>query len=158
MEEALTKGAAAKASRCGVIRTRAVTRPTTILLLRIRYLLNQPQRPPLLSEEVRVNGFTTVANGGREWLADLDALRLLAEAKPDANVAMPEKRQLVATALEDWPAIEPTIHERIKTRAAELEKSHKRVRQAVSLRVRELTVVPQFPPDLLGLLVLHPMD
>ncbi len=44
MEEALTKGGAASASRCGVIRTRAVSRLTTILLLRIRYLLQQPER------------------------------------------------------------------------------------------------------------------
>lgn len=157
MEEALTKGAAAKASRCGVIRTRAVSRLTTILLLRIRYLLNQPQRAPLLSEEVRVMGFTTAASGGREWLGDGDALRLLAEAQPDANVPMPEKRHLVSATLEGWPALASTLQERIKARADELEKSHKRVRQAVSLRVRELTVEPQFPPDLLGLLVLQPM-
>ena len=49
------------------------------------------------------------------------------------------------------------LYERIALRAAELEKSHKRVRQAVSLRVRELTATPQLPPDLLGLLVLQPV-
>jgi len=58
MEEALTKSGAATATRCGVIKTRAVSRLSTILLLRVRYLLNQPDRPPLLSEEVLVAGFT----------------------------------------------------------------------------------------------------
>ncbi|NMC21964.1 MAG: DEAD/DEAH box helicase, partial [Thermogutta sp.] len=38
MEEALTKGGAATATRCGVIRTEAVSRLTGILLLRVRYL------------------------------------------------------------------------------------------------------------------------
>jgi hypothetical protein len=31
------------------------------------------------------------------------------------------------------------------------------VRKAVSLKVRELTVKPQLPPDLLGILVLQPV-
>ncbi len=158
MEEALTKHGHATASRCGVIRTRTVSRLTTVSLLRVRYLLHQPERAPLLSEEVLVAACTDgSAPGVRQWLADADALRLLAEAKPDANVPMVEKRELVAAALEVWPTRESTLRERIKMRADELEKSYKRVRQAVSLRVRELTVAPQLPPDLLGLLILQPM-
>ena len=179
MEEALTRSGAATATRCGVIKTRAVSRLSTILLLRVRYLLNQPDRPPLLSEEILVAGFTagkgdsphlceapsgpfrqmgTVPfSGAREWLSDADALRLLADARPDANLVMAEKRELVEAALKAWPNIEPTVRQRITARAAELEKSHKRVRQAVSLRVRQLTVRPQFPPDLLGILILQPL-
>ena len=45
----------------------------------------------------------------------------------------------------------------VSKRGAELERSHKRVRQAVGLRVRELAVAPQFPPDLLGVLILQPV-
>jgi hypothetical protein len=158
MEEALTKGAAASATRCGVIRTRAVARLTTIALLRVRYLLQQPEKAPLLSEEVVVAGFTPGTKpGARDWLADDEALGLLGAARPDANVPLAEKRQLVGAALVVWPALEGALRERIGARAALLEKSHKRVRQAVALRVRQLTVVPQFPPDLLGLLLLQPL-
>lgn len=182
MEEALTRSGAATAARCGVIKTRAVSRLSTILLLRVRYLVNQPDRAPLLSEEIVVAGFThrlpsppgrgaggegrssspsgRGAGGegdqGRQWLSDADALRLLA-AQPDANLAMAEKRELVEAALAEWPTLEPSVRERITARAAELEKSHKRVRQAVSLKVRQLTVTPQFPPDLLGILILQPV-
>ncbi|GIW55594.1 MAG: hypothetical protein KatS3mg082_1998 [Nitrospiraceae bacterium] len=56
-----------------------------------------------------------------------------------------------------WPDLEPDIRQQIESRAAELEKSHKRVRQAVSLKVRQLSLAPQFPPDLLGILVLQPV-
>jgi hypothetical protein len=35
--------------------------------------------------------------------------------------------------------------------------AHRRIRQAVSMKVRGLTVRPQLPPDLLGLLVLQPL-
>ncbi len=186
MEEALTRSGAATATRCGVIKTRAVSRVSTILLLRVRYLVNQPDRAPLLAEEIVVAGFTYGGASGRkplphaaisgrkpparqgpqqpaatgsaiEWLSDADALRLLAEARPDANVPLAEKRELVEAALHAWPALEPAVRRRITARAAELEASHKRVRQAVSLRVRQLDVAPQFPPDLLGILVLQPV-
>src|SRR5439155_11970604 len=56
MEEALTKGGAARASRCGAIRTRAVSRLTTLYLLRLRFLIEQPDRTPLLAEEVHIFG------------------------------------------------------------------------------------------------------
>ena len=160
MEEALTQGGSGLASRCGVIRTRAVQRLSTILLLRVRYLLTQPNRAPLLSEEVLVAGFSGLQPEpqiGRDWYEDKEALRLLANAKPDANIPMPEKRRLIDAALLAWPKLESALNEKINARSEDLERSHKRVRQAVAMRVRELAVEPQFPPDLLGLLVLQPV-
>ena len=158
LEEALTKSGAATASRCGVIRTRSVSRMTTILLLRVRYLVQQPGRAPLLSEELLVLGFTNAgAPAEHSWLSEGEAFRLLAEAKPDANVPMPEKRELVTAALSEWPGLQPALRGRIAERGAELERSYKRVRQVIGMRVRELSVAPQFPPDLLGILVLQPM-
>jgi hypothetical protein len=157
MEEALTRHGEATASRCGVIRTRAVSALTTVLLLRVRYLVEQPQRTTLLSEEVLVSGYTNIAQGEPEWINDVEALRLLAEAKPDANVPREEKRKLIEVALSDWrQTVEAVLPPRIKARGVALEQSHKRIRQAVSLRVRELAVKPQLPPDLLGILVLQP--
>jgi superfamily II DNA or RNA helicase len=158
MEEAMTRGAAATAARCGVIRTRAVPRLTTILLLRVRYLLQQPAKAPLLSEEVVVTGFVHGTKAGvRDWFGDGEALRLLGDARPDANLPLAEKRQMIAEALAAWPALEAALRPRLGARAGELEKSHKRVRQAVALKVRQLTVTPQLPPDLLGILVLQPV-
>jgi hypothetical protein len=181
LEEALTKCDNAVASRCGVLRTRAVTRLTILLLLRIRYLIEQPQKAPLLSEEVGVLGYeqpSVVWAGPRacpdtpsaRWLSDDEALRLLAEAKPDANVPLAEKQELVRMVLNElgeWRSthgewnrehpIQQDIRERILARASALEESHRRIRQAVSLRVRELAVNLQFPPDFLGLLVLQPV-
>ncbi|WP_216641421.1 helicase-related protein [Thermus scotoductus] len=170
LEEALTKGKDAVASRCGVMRTRAVDTLTALLLLRVRYLVEIPERVPLLSEEVLVMGYHSLSDEEDPWLDDDEALRLLAEAKPDANIPFAEKRELVEMVLEEigawggdgqvWGAGHPLqarIRARIGGRAKELEESHKRIRKAVSLRVRELRVLPQFPPDLLGLLVLQPV-
>jgi hypothetical protein len=157
LEEALTRPGAARAARCGVIRTRAVARLTTVLLLRVRYLVEFPGRTPLLSEEVLVTAHTGLDPGAPRWLDDGEALRLLVEAEPHANVPMAEKRELVAAALRDWPATEPALRQRIAARAQELEAAHKRVRRAARLRVRELTVTPQLPADLLQVLVLQPV-
>src|SRR5574341_513818 len=110
--------------RCGVIRTRGVTQLTTILLLRARYLLQQPERSSLLSEEVIVEGLTGGTKGDTHaWLAEGEALRLLAEAKPEANVPMTEKRLLAKAALDVWPALAGGVAERIRARVSEVEKS-----------------------------------
>jgi superfamily II DNA or RNA helicase len=169
-EEALTRHGQATASRCGVLRTRAVAELTTILLLRVRYLLEQPQARPLLSEEILVAGYREGGANNAQWLAGAEALRLLAEARPDANVPMAEKRELVQHALSglgDWgassgawgqgSAIQRGVRERVVERATELTEAHKRIRQSVALRVRGLEVKPQLPPDLLGVLVLQPV-
>ena len=157
MEEAIEKGSRATSTRCGVIRTRAVSRLRSILLLRVRYLLERPDRRPLLSEEVLVRGVASGGLGAKpEWLPDDEALRLLA-VTPDANVPLSEKRQLTASALDSWPVLEEALREPIAARAAALRESHRRVRRAVGQRVRRLSVVPQHPPDLLGILVLQPV-
>lgn len=157
LEEALTRGGAARAARCGVIATRAVPGPTTLLLLRVRYLVEQPERPPLLSEEVRAMGFAGDPTRPA-WLPDDRALRLLAEAKADANVAREEKRRHLEQILPRWPELERALRPGLLERASELEGAHKRIRQAVRLRVREWKLQPQLPPDLLGLLLLLPVE
>jgi len=170
LEEALTKGAQAVVSRCGALRTRGVDRLTALVLLRVRYLIEIPQKPPMLSEEVLVTGFRLHSPGRQPWLDNDEALRLLSQATADANIPMAEKRELVQSALDaigDWAAaddhrkddnpLRQEVFEMIRGRARQLEESHKRIRKAVSLRVRELKVTPQFPPDLLGILVLQPM-
>lgn len=169
-EEALSRPGNASVSRCGAIRTRAVEALTTILLLRVRYLVEQPELRPLLSEEVLVLAFSEAGPADAIWLEPGDALRLLAEARPDANIPLAEKRELVERALAsvgDWEEtagewgkdhpLRGAIRDRLTRRAKELTDAHKRIRQAVSLRVRGLEVRPQFPPDLLGILVLQPV-
>jgi len=155
MEEALTKGAAARASRCGAMRTRAVSRLTNLYLLRLRFLIEQPDRTPMLAEEVQVIGHTGTADKP-VWLAGNEVLTLLEKAQADANIGDAEKRELVSAALDGWDKLDSAIKEKITGRAEALTEAHRRIRQAVSMRVRGLTIKPQMPPDLLGLLVLQP--
>ena len=155
MEEALTKGAAARASRCGALRTRVVSRLTSLYLLRLRFLIEQPNSTPMLAEEVLVIGHTGPADKP-VWLAGADVLALLEQAQADANIGDAEKRELVTASLTGWDKLDSAIKENITGRAEALTEAHRRIRQAVSMKVRGLTVTPQLPPDLLGLLVLQP--
>ncbi len=152
-------------SRCGAVRTRAVTVVTDIFLLRVRYLIHPPPEEsspegpsprPLLAEEALLLGFEPHARGGR-WLPHEQTLLLLTQAQPDANIPLGEKRELVQQALDLWPRLEGDVRSHLHRRAAELADSHNRLRQAVSMPARALEVQPQLPPDVIGVLVLQPM-
>jgi hypothetical protein len=156
MEEALTKGAAARASRCGAMRTRGVSQVTTLYLLRLRFLIEQPGRTPLLAEEVQIVGHTGTADKPT-WLASEQALTLLEKAHADANLGTEEKCELVSSAIAGWDKLDSALRQHITGRAEALTEAHRRIRHAVSMRVRGLAVKPQMPPDLLGILVLQPL-
>jgi superfamily II DNA or RNA helicase len=157
IEEALRRPGKARASRCGVMRTLAVQRLTTIFLLRVRYLVALPDKTPMLAEEVQVVAYAGFDGGVPRWLETSDAVRLLGESQPAGNIPMSEKRDLIGIALNEWEALQQAVSDRLAARAADLERAYKRVRQAAQLRVRELAVTPQLPPDLLGILVLQPV-
>jgi len=158
LEESLTEGGAARASRCGVIRTRAVAKPTTLCLLRARYLFEVPDRPQELAEEVIAFGWESPAGGKASLLSPASALGLLAEAKPDANISLPDKQKQIESALSAWRAREAAVNALLDKRAAELLATHRRIRQALSLKIRNFVVQPQSPPDLLGIVVYLPME
>jgi superfamily II DNA or RNA helicase len=153
-------------SRCGAICTREVSRLTVLLLLRVRYLIEIPQQPALLAEEVVVTGYERHQPNPR-WLSRDAAYRLLT-AEPSANIPPAEKEELVSIVLQElvvreepsrWRLsdfAETQTSQLVHDRAKEMETSHKRIRQAVSSPVRNLSVRPQMPPDLLGVLVLQP--
>lgn len=156
--EGAISGEARAASRCGAIRTDAVDRLTILYLLRARHLLEQPEKPSLLCEEVLVLG---QRGFGEDWLSREEALQLLSRAVPAANIPLEEKRELVEFAISH---IEPILREEgselgriLAERARGLEEGYKRLRRTVGEPVRGVRVRPQWPPDLLGILVLQPI-
>lgn len=157
MEEALLAGADARAARCGVMRTGIVTRLTTLYLLRVRYLLEQPDRAASLAEEVQVVAWRAHGRGDVAWLSTDDSLQLLTNANSEAEIPMSEKRELIDAALSAWENIQPSLREILDQRAAKLLESQRQIRQTLAMKVRNLDYKPQLPPDLLGILVLQPL-
>ena len=155
--ESALSGKEGPASRCGAIRTDAVSRLTILLLLRARYLLELPEKDPILAEEVLVTGFV----GGEESLLPREkALGLLGSAKPVGNIPEAEKRELVEFVLErvkPWVETEQSpLRGLLEERSVEIAEAHRRLRRTLGERVRGLAVQPQWPPDVLGILVLQP--
>ncbi|WP_171162537.1 helicase-related protein [Streptomyces sp. I05A-00742] len=147
------------ARRCGVVRTTAVRRPTTMLLVRHRFQLNLPTRDggvrTQLAEDARV-----VAFQGRpeapQWLPEEEALALLtarATGNSDPGFATDHITQILAalhTGLMD------ELRFRSKAAAKELEASHHRVRTAAKARLAGLRAAPQGDPDVLGVFLYRP--
>ncbi|MGI9862835.1 helicase-related protein [Moorella naiadis] len=156
LESALS-GASQAGARCGVVRTAQVERRTVLLLLRLRHLLEQPDRPPLLAEEVAVIALQGYPPGRLAFLPEEEARRLLLTASPDAPVSQEERREVLSEVFDWWEVLLPYLKERAEARARRVLEAHRRVRVAAGLVRRGLAVRPQFPPDLLGVLVLLPV-
>ncbi len=157
LESALVGGGQSPAARCGVLRTTKVGRRTVLLLLRLRYLVEQPNQAPLLAEEVVVLGLQGRSPASPVFLEEDDARRLLVEAAPNAPVSSQERREVLAEVLGWWDDLLPHLEAKVKERAQRVLDAHRRVRAAARMIRRGLAVRPQFPPDLLGILLLLPV-
>ncbi len=154
------------AARCGVVRTKAVDRRTTLLLVRLRYHIETEiksgprgkevaERRQLLAEDSQVLAFAGSPQSA-EWLSKEQAEALL-EAIPDANIAPELQRDALQRILDGVPALMPHLESAAQSRAAELLEAHRRVRSAARLRGVSQHVEPQLPPDILGVYVFLPV-
>ncbi|MFY1615893.1 DEAD/DEAH box helicase [Micromonospora sp. WMMD736] len=145
------------ARRCGVIRTRAVSGRTTLLLVRYRFHLTLPSRTgtrQLVAEDARLLAFAG-APANATWLPTDDALRLL-DAAADENTDPDFGERTMSRILGGLPEVTDHLETYGEELAAELLASHRRVRSAAGEIVRGLTVTAQRPADILGAYVYLP--
>jgi len=154
-EEAFEKGADAKAARCGVIRSNAVSKRTHLYLLRARYSLSQPEGKSLFAEEVVPFGFRG-SPSNLEWLSNSETLQLLNEVKPHSNLTLSEKKEFATEGQNFFHELHSEIDNIIENRRKRLEESHLRVRSGAGMLRRGLKVSVHRPADLLGYLVILP--
>jgi len=160
-ERALAEDLPDIAARCGAIVTRAVTRRTTILLLRLRAQIGIEERDgtrwqrvqTLLSEEAV--GVAIAGTDEPRVLEDSDALALMA-AEPVRNMDPDERAYEVRESLDDLPRIIPAIEALARNRANTLLADHLRVRDASAVRGTRPIVEPCLPADVIGTFVLVP--
>jgi hypothetical protein len=157
LEEALTQHGGAHATRCGLIRSHVVDRRTSLLLMRLRFTLEEPERTPLLAEEVFVCGLRGFPPDRIEWILEEEVFDLLQRAKPEANISATERQEVLDEVLGWWDSLKPQLQSLIEKRAQKLLDSHRRIRTSAHLYRRGLSIKPHLPPDLLGILVLMPM-
>lgn len=162
LDAALDSRTEGGAARCGVTRTRAVERRTTLLLLRFRYHIETqtrtsqgPQLRQLLAEDCQVLAFAGSPQNP-EWLSQQQAEGLF-DVAPDANIGADLQREALERVLESISAITPQLEQAARNRAKELLSAHARVRSATRLRGVSQTVEPQLPPDVLGIYIFLPV-
>jgi hypothetical protein len=158
LETAVDPLADGVARRAGAIRTRAVPRRTTLLLVRLRYDLVTRRGPDVhaqLAEECLPVAFAG-APGAAEWLDEPVAEALL-RAEPDANILPEQAAGFVRRVLESMAALEPALAALAERRAQAVLDAHRRVRAAARLRGVTYQVEPRLPADVLGVYVYLPV-
>ncbi|MEV0661718.1 DEAD/DEAH box helicase [Actinomadura luteofluorescens] len=146
------------ARRCGVIRTRAVTTRTTLLLVRYRFHLTLPSRVgerQLVAEDARLLAFEG-SPADAAWLPPEDAVHLL-HATADENTDPTFGERTMRRVLDALPDATDHLHEYGDRLAAELRDSHRRVRSAAGEIIRGVDVKAQRPADILGAYVYLPV-
>jgi len=160
LDTALDPAQPGKARRSGVIRTDAVARRTTLLLLRLRHqiITTRKGQPTiqLLAEESVILAYEGSPQTGIHWLDDDAAGRLL-QAQPKGNVTRPQATHFLQQAVDAYEVIRPHLETVAQDRAQTLLEAHNSVRAATKL-AGKTTVQPQLPPDILGIYVLLPVQ
>lgn len=134
LEDALSYTTEPIAARCGFTTTNAVQKRTTLLLVRLRHLLDSSKRTTetrnttsLLAEECAVIGFTG-SPSSPSWLTQLEATSLLQQAKPVSDVTKAIKQVEISELLQRLEELQPDLEKFARERAEELLQSHRRVR------------------------------
>ncbi|MFJ3221478.1 DEAD/DEAH box helicase [Kitasatospora sp. NPDC086801] len=147
------------ARRCGVVTTDAVSVRTTLLLVRYRFHLTLPSRSgdkQIVAEDARLLAFQGAPKNA-VWLPDGDALALLgAEATLNTDVHFGERT--MTRILGQLPDVQGYLESHGEQLAADLDASHRRVREATGEIVRGLRVRAQQPADVLGAYVYLPAN
>jgi superfamily II DNA or RNA helicase len=140
-------------TRTGAMRTDAVRLRTVLLLLRLRYTLEEEVEE--FAEEIVLAAFQR-REGRLHWLEPLEtAGREIAQAgRPVGNVGAAEKAEQIGWALEFLAGTQEWYAPIVTARVAELEAAHARLRKLT--KAPRLKVLPHEPPDILGCFVLLP--
>lgn len=146
-------------ARCGIWASKAVTKRTTVALLRLRHrLIPSDGKPAMLAEEAGAIAWT-----GKETLMLADegeAALALIDAKAEGDMDSVIRQQRLATALSRLGEVKSDLEAYATRRAEQLAIDHDRVRAATMrdrrTRVARIAVEPVVPVDIVGLYVIVP--
>ena len=138
-------------SRCGAIATDAVDRRTALLLLRLRYTINE-DRTQLFAEEIVPAAFRR-EGGQLVWLDAEQSHELLRTARPTRNLNHSARIEQVEQVLHLLQTSGEWWQELVQARASDLHAAHARLREQTK---GPSTQVEPHQPDMLGCYVFVP--
>jgi hypothetical protein len=140
--------------RTSAIRTDKVDKVTSLYLLRVRYLIESPRsQTSLLAEELVSFGFYGDANNPN-IISDVESNDLLADIKASESLDPDYAKELVVEALKSYDKLDKHLKTIIDSRTEKLLTAHTRLRKIT--KESKIEVKPQFPVDVLGIIVLAP--
>ena len=154
LEQALTKTESPIASRYGFTVTDAVTKPTVVLLLRLRHLLSSPRNQDLLAEECLIRAFTGSPKNP-QWLSEEEAISLWQKVDPKEDYPLGRMQATMERVVSSLSDLEAELEAIASSRAEVLQESYQRVRAIT--KEGTVKVQPQLPMDILGVYWLQPV-
>lgn len=141
--------------RASVIRTSAVTEKTTLLLFRVRNVIEEKTgATQLVAEEMLLWGYRGDPRD-ENWLEQAECQKLLDSAKLGSQLPHVARETLLESGLEDLNELSETLDAIAEERARHLVEMHERYRKLVAGE-RYRVVKPVLPMDVLGIYTLMP--
>jgi hypothetical protein len=144
-----------RAARAAVIRTKEVTRKTTLLLFRCRNVIEQGKGgTQIVAEEMLLWGWRGTT-GDREFLEHEQAKSLIATAHASSNLSAESRANFLDNELEILDTLSSDFESVAEEQSKRLVAAHERF-SALMDRQKFQVVYPVLPMDLLGIYVLLP--
>jgi superfamily II DNA or RNA helicase len=144
-----------KLARSSVIRSIMVTEKTTIILFRVRNVIeDQKKINQLIAEEMLVWGYQGTA-GDRRFLPTSEAQALLKEVKPAGSITNEQRNFLLNHELGNLDSIKDDFDKIAEARAGKLVESHERFRKVIGGNKYQV-VYPVLPMDVMGIYIVLP--
>lgn len=142
-------------ARAAVIRCKEVNIKTTLLLFRVRNVIEEKKGiKQFVAEEMLIWGYRG-SPSARDILSNQEVKKLMADAVPSANISDPAKADFLENELDDIAELRQELDDIAFKRAEILIEAHERFRRAMGGKQYK-AVEPVLPMDLMGVYILLP--
>jgi len=155
MADSLTGKEEANVARTSVIKTDSVSIKTTVLLFRVRNVIEEKSgKNQIVAEEMLLWGYKGSAGNG-EYLSADECKKVLYSAKPKVQVTRQAQGYFLESELDTIPELKKIFDVVAEKRSQHLVEAHERFRKVLG-GSRFKVVYPVLPMDILGMYVLLP--
>jgi superfamily II DNA or RNA helicase len=144
------------AARAAVIKTNDVKTKTTLLLYRVRNVIEEKNKKnQLVAEEMIMTGYEGSVSTKVKFLSFEESKNLLFNNTPSGNITKQSQDSFLEKEIEDIKSLQKEIDKIAIARAENLVEAHERFRKTVG-GFKYQTVEPILPMDLMGIYILLP--
>jgi len=144
-----------KMARTSVIRSDKVSEKTTIILFRVRNVIEDQQKVnQLIAEEMLVWAYRGTASDKKFITAD-KAKELLKEVSPTGSISNEQRSFILNNELNNLDSIKGDFDSIAKQRAEKLVEAHERFRKVIGGHKYQV-VIPVLPMDVMGIYIILP--